>query len=66
MAFTHREKHEDNVVAELQAVVHQTPEKRSEQHPWTVLDDPSFRRLLRDGHRANATASLLSQLENDK
>jgi hypothetical protein len=30
-----------------------------------VLDDPSLRRLLRDGHRTEATTSLLSQLEED-
>lgn len=30
----------------------------------TILDDPSFRRLLRDGHRADTTASLLAQLED--
>ena len=30
-----------------------------------VLDDPSLRRLLRDGHRTEATTSLLEQLEED-
>ena len=30
-----------------------------------VLDDPSLRRLLRDGHRTEATTTLLSQLEED-
>ena len=30
-----------------------------------VLDDPSLRRLLRDGHRPEATATLLEQLEED-
>ncbi len=28
-----------------------------------VLDDPSLRRLLRDGHSTEATTFLLSQLE---
>ena len=30
-----------------------------------VLADPSLRRLLRDGHRTEATTSLLKQLEED-
>ena len=30
-----------------------------------VLDDPSLRRLLRDGHRTEATTSLFEQLEED-
>jgi len=30
-----------------------------------ILDDPSLRRLLRDGHRTEATAALLEQLEED-
>jgi hypothetical protein len=30
-----------------------------------VLDDPSLRRLLRDGHRTEATTTLLEQLEED-
>jgi hypothetical protein len=30
-----------------------------------ALDEPSLRRLLRDGHRTEATTSLLSQLEED-
>lgn len=30
-----------------------------------VLADPSLRRLLRDGHRTEATTSLLEQLEED-
>ena len=36
------------------------------ESPWEkILDDPSLRRLLRDGHRTEATTSLLSQLEED-
>ena len=30
-----------------------------------VLDDPSLRRLLRDGHRTEATTALLEQLEEN-
>ena len=32
----------------------------------TVLDDPAFRRLLRDGHCADATAYLLTQLGDEE
>jgi hypothetical protein len=32
----------------------------------TVLDDPTFRRLLRDGHCADATAYLLTQLGDEE
>lgn len=37
----------------------------AEAHWEKVLDEPSLRRLLRDGHRTEATTSLLSQLEED-
>ena len=30
-----------------------------------VLDEPSLRRLLRDGHRTESTTTLLEQLEED-
>ena len=32
----------------------------------TILDDPAFRRLLRDGHCADATAYLLTQLGDEE
>ena len=30
-----------------------------------ILEDPTFRRLIRDGHQATATTSLLEQIEDE-
>jgi hypothetical protein len=37
----------------------------AEAHWEKILDALSLRRLLRDGHRTEATTSLLKQLEED-
>jgi hypothetical protein len=65
MAFTQRERPTDKAVTDPHVTLGKTQEELSAQRYWTVLDDPSFRRLLRDGHHADATATLLSQLENE-
>ena len=42
----------------------QKTERPYEERWQAVLDDPAFRRLLRDGHQADTTANLLAQLED--
>jgi len=57
---------QSKVVTDAQVRFCKIQEKPSEQYLWTVLDDPSFRRLLRDGHRADATVDLLTQLQDNE
>ena len=66
MSFSQRYRHLSQIPAETQTSFHKTQGKSSEQHLWTVLDDPSFRRLLRDGHCADATVDLLTQLQDNE
>jgi hypothetical protein len=66
MSFTQNYIRLNQIVTDTQATFRQTQENLSEQHSWTVLDDPSFRRLLRDGHRANATVDLVTQLQDNE
>ena len=40
--------------------------KTASEASWEkILDDPSLRRLLRDGHRTEGTTALLEQLEEN-
>ena len=64
MSFTQSAIDSDKSTTGVQTSLFETREKSSKQHAWTVLDDPSFRRLLRDGHCADTTVALLTQLEN--
>jgi len=66
MSFTQSSIDSDENTAGVRTTLRETQEKPSEQRSRTVLDDPSLRRLLRDGHRTDATASLLTQLENEE
>jgi hypothetical protein len=52
------------VAVKARARLRQKQEKPTGQRQGSVLDDLSFRRLLRDGHHADATAYLLAELED--
>src|SRR5258708_3945597 len=66
MSFTQSPIDLDENTNGARTTLRETQETPSEQRPRTVLDDPSLRRLLRDGHCADATAFLLTQLENEE
>ena len=66
MSFTHSSIKSDNVTVEVPAVLSEKPGHLSDERWQTVLDDPSFRRLLRDGHQADTTTALLAQLEDNE
>ena len=54
----------DDGTTDAQITPRAAQEKPAGQRLQAVLDDPSFCRLLRDGHHADATAYLLTQLED--
>ncbi len=66
MSFMQNDCDSEEVTADARIPLREAQKKQPEQLWWTVLDDPSFRRLLRDGHRADATAYLLTQLEKEE
>jgi|GEM_PF-5667438 len=49
---------------DIRATLGEKHEQSCEERWQTVLDDPAFRRLLRDGHRAATTANLPARLED--
>jgi len=54
------------VTREVTATRHKGTKQPDNERWQTILDDPSFRRLLRDGHQADTTTLLLAQLEGNE
>ena len=65
MSFSKSFPSQSESVTKVRNTLPQDNAMTSEARWKKVLDDPSLRRLLRDGHRTEATTSLLSQLEED-
>ena len=64
MASIQRSIEVTTVVGAATTTTHQKTEQPYEERWHAILDDPAFRRLLRDGHQADTTANLLAQLED--